>query len=178
MARAKRNIKKQAKPEKYLAIVEGCTEENYLKHLKNLGTHALGSILNCKGGKARSVLLEAIKKYEKYGQYYKGYLIWFDADEYQQADHTLHERLEKTGVMDIFISSPCIEHWLLAHFETINLYANQNCKQCETRLKKHIPHYKKNDCTLLERHISIEHINMAKQHYAELANIPAKYFQL
>lgn len=178
MARAKRNVKKQAKPEKYLAIVEGCTEENYLKHLKNLGTHELGSILNCKGGKARSVLLEAIKKYEKYGQYYKGYLIWFDEDEYHQADHILYERLEKTGVMDIFISSPCIEHWLLAHFEKINLQTHQNCKQCEACLKKHIPHYKKNDCTLLERYINTERIKMAKQYYVKLAGIPEKFFQL
>jgi len=170
---------KTSPPKKYYFVVEGCTEENYLKRLKQLyPDHRVAEIEDSKGGNAKSVLIKGKKIINKYKQAYLGYVIWFDKDRYFSQDKNLKEELENNESVKIYMSEPCIEHWLLAHFQKINLSENQDCQFYEEliRKKKYIPHYKKNKCPLLERFIDKNKVETAIENYPEIGKIPRTYF--
>ena len=119
MARKKRNTDRLSKKSIYF-IVEGCTEENYIKLLKMLYRQPV-QIKNCHGGSAKKVLKEARKIINKNADDYKGYVIWFDRDTYNSSEDTnLLNSLRAKDNVKIYISNPCIENWLLAHFQKIN----------------------------------------------------------
>jgi len=183
MARKKRPAQKSAKPANWYFIVEGCTEENYLNNLKKLykGGQA---VKNCKGGNAKTVFGQAKSLMNKYAadDLYLGFIIWFDEDGYfpdkqDSEDAKLKDELEKCPETKIFISRPCIEHWLLAHFQKINLDSTRKCYDYIKELQKHISHYQKNDCALLEKHITQPAIETAIQNYPELGKLVTEYFQ-
>ncbi len=177
MAR-KKIAKRKSKPKKYCFIVEGCTEENYIKHLKEIyHNHQVDKPQNCNGGNAKGVLMKAQRLISKYGNEYLGYIIWFDNDKYfASQDANLRNSLEAKRNVEIYISNPCVEHWLLAHFEAINLSQNRNCDFYERKLKTYIPDYDKNDCFLLKKYIHKENINIAIVNYSEIGEIIQKYF--
>lgn len=173
------------KPEakRYFFIVEGCTEQNYIECLKKLYVHQVGTIDNRKGGSARNVLFKSIKMVEKYGDAYLGYISWFDKDRYdQKADNNLKQQLESKNTsemtIDIYISNPCIESWLLAHFVKPKL--NQKCGFYVEQLRqpKRIPNYQKNDYQLLERHINRQNIQIAITNYPEIGCLVQRYFNI
>jgi hypothetical protein len=179
-------VSKREKPKKrqsnqvYCFIVEGYTEENYIKLLKKLYRKS-GEIKNCKGGSARNVLEEAEKIIAKEGDNFTGYIVWFDGDRYQpKEDLELKNQVlaYKNGQFEVYVytSQPCIENWLLAHFEPANL-SIQNCSDCENKLKTHIPKYEKNNCVQLERFIILENIPIAIANYPKIGEIPQKFFQ-
>ena len=176
MARKKRPSRISKKV--YCFIVEGCTEENYLNHLKKLYKKS-ATIKNCKGGNAKGVMEKAKKIIEN--DLFSGYLIWFDKDRYfYETDYNLKNSLEsKINVEKIFMSDPCIEKWLLAHFEETN-FNQLECNFFENRLrdKKYIPNYKKNECILLEKFINKNNIDTAIINYPEIGNIFKKYFKI
>jgi len=176
MAR-KKAPKRKSQPKQYFFFVEGCTEENYIQLLKTLYRQhqQVAKPQNCNGGSARHVLMEAKRFIPKYGPEYLGYVIWFDKDRYFSSDNQLKHEVEKLGA-EIYISDPCIEHWLLAHFQPINLSENQDCRFYEKKLKKHISNYHKNDCQLLKAYINDEKIKIAIKHYPEIGKISQKYF--
>jgi hypothetical protein len=153
MARQQR-IQRELK-EVYYFIVEGYTEENYLNLLKKLYKKS-GDIKNCKGGNAKGVMEKAQKLINSKEGLYDGFVIWFDGDRYDPKNPEelkLYSRLLKKEKVEIYISEPCIEAWLLAHFETVQHCKNKECSKCEEKLKTHIPNYEKNNCTLLENYI-------------------------
>jgi len=80
---------------KYFFIVEGCTEENYIRRLKELYPHhKVDKPRNCNGGSAKAVLEAAKRFILKYGNDYLGYIIWFDEDtesSIQKQRRNLHE---------------------------------------------------------------------------------------
>ena len=65
--------------------------------------------------------------------------------------------------VELLVSNPCFELWYLLHFE--DQRAHIDCKNCENRLKKHLPNYKKAEvpkglrdgqCTAIERAEKLE----------------------
>jgi hypothetical protein len=173
MARDKRPPRKSIRP--YYFIVEGYTEENYLCLLKQLFKKS-AIIKNCKGGSANNVLSEAEKIINKNNpDDYLGYVIWFDQDTFFSSDANLKNRIESIKGVKIYRSQPCVENWLLAHFEKINLkeYEYKNCQQ---KLMKYIPNYHKNNLYLLQRVITEQEIKIAIANYPELGKIRTEYF--
>ncbi|MEM8722840.1 MAG: RloB domain-containing protein [Cyanobacteria bacterium P01_G01_bin.39] len=153
-------------------IVEGCTEENYIKRLKLLYKQGV-QIKNCRGGSAKKVLETANKIIKKHGDEYLGYVIWFDRDTYDNSrDSNLFSSLNSRDNVKIYISNSCVENWLLAHFQKIN----QNEAECDRCIKileqNYIPLYEKNDCNMLTKFITENEINLATKHYPDLKEIP------
>ena len=112
MARKKRNTFKKKSNKYVYFIVEGCTEENYLKLFKIIYRKNI-QIKNCHGGSAKKVLETAKKIIRENGEEYKGYVLWFDKDTYDSSrdSNFMHSLKAKINVK-IYISSPCIENWL------------------------------------------------------------------
>lgn len=160
----------------YYFIVEGCTEENYIRLLKTIYRKP-GKIKNCNGGSAKNVLEEAKKLIQNNSDYCSGYVIWFDQDTYFPNDSNLKNKLSDRPDTSVYITQPCVESWLLAHFQQINLNTNKKCKEYEKALDHpdRIPNYKKSDCRLLERYITKQQIETAIQNYPEIGNIPKKF---
>lgn len=173
MDRDKRPLRKSIRP--YYFIVEGFTEEHYLCLLKQLFKKS-ATIKNCKGGSANNVLSEAEKIINKNNpDDYLGYVIWFDQDTFVSSDSNLKNSLEKRENVTIYITKPCIENWLLAHFEKINLNEYE-CKNCQQKLTKHIPNYHKNNFDLLQQVITLKEVEVAIANYPELGKIRTEYF--
>ncbi len=174
MARDKRPQRQSICP--YYFIVEGFTEKNYLDLLKQLFKKS-AIIKNCKGGSANNVLSEAEKIIDKSNSDdYSGYIIWFDQDTYfVSSDANLKNSLESIRGVTIYMSQPCIENWLLAHFEKINL-KEYECKNCQQKLIRYIPNYHKNNLYLLQQVITEQQIQNAIVNYPELGKIPTEYF--
>jgi hypothetical protein len=173
MAREKRPPRKSIRP--YYFIVEGFTEENYLCLLKQLFKRS-AIIKNCKGGSANNVLSEAQKNINKSNSDdYSGYIIWFDQDTFISSDANLKNSMESIRGVTIYMSQPCVENWLLAHFQPINLNEYE-CSACEKKLLKYIPNYDKNDPDLLKKVITEKEIQVAIANYPELGKIRTEYF--
>ncbi|WP_069470086.1 RloB family protein [Candidatus Marithrix sp. Canyon 246] len=172
--------RKTRKPRKskivYYFIVEGCTEENYIKLLKKIYRKP-GKIKNCDGGSAKNVLEEAKKIIQSNDDDCSGYVIWFDGDTYLPNDKNLKNKLSTPNDTSVYITQPCVESWLLAHFQKINLKSDKKCKEYEKALDHvdRIPNYKKADCRLLERYITKEQIETAIQNYPDIGNIPKQF---
>jgi len=179
MARRQRKARR-SQPKIYLFLVEGCTEENYIHILNKLykeHRQDKAKTYNCKGGKAKGVLLKAKRLIDKYKDEYLGYIVWFDSDEYfPSSDSNLKNSLEARKNVEIYISEPCIENWLLAHFQTISIYQDK-CESCIKDLKIYISNYEKNDCPLLENCINQKNIETAIKNYPIIGQIPEKYFK-
>jgi len=110
---------------------------------------------------------------------YSGYVIWFDEDRFYPAkDTNLKVHLAAIESVKIYISQPCIERWLLAHFQSIESQPNEACKFYEKKLsaENYIPHYKKDDCVLLNRYIDQTKVETAIKNYPELGEMPKNYF--
>ncbi|MEM8640431.1 MAG: RloB domain-containing protein [Cyanobacteria bacterium P01_G01_bin.54] len=179
MARKKRPVRQSKKV--YGFIVEGHTEANYLKCLKQLYRQG-AQIWNCAGGHGIGVMREAKKMIKEHGDDYSGYVVWFDGNRYYSKDKPAKEKLEadKKFTVEIYISLPCVENWLLAHFEPIQT-TDCDCKLCQQRLQKHISNYEKNNFTQLQQAITSNRVEQAMQNYPEiegdrhLRGIPAKF---
>lgn len=100
-------------------MVEGCTEKDYSKLLKQIYKASFGlKFEHYTGGSAKSVL-ETAKKVIKESEEdeYQKVIIVFDGDRYdRKTDFNLYNSLIQNKNVEIFISMPCIENLLLAHF--------------------------------------------------------------
>ncbi|CAN2047447.1 RloB domain-containing protein [Candidatus Magnetomoraceae bacterium gMMP-1] len=172
---SRKKPKKRLSKKVFLFIVEGCTEENYIKCLKRLYKKS-GKTFNCKGGSAKAVMNKAKKLRLKHGDDYTGYVVWFDKDTYLPSqDSNLKNSLESKDNLEIYISNPCIENWLLAHFQ-YKLAKTNNCNTCKKKLQKYIPDYCKNDCLLLNEYITKKNIKSAIQNYPDIGKLASTYF--
>ncbi|KHD08406.1 hypothetical protein PN36_14250 [Candidatus Thiomargarita nelsonii] len=160
----------------YYFIVEGCTEENYIRLLKTIYRKP-GKIKNCDGGSAKNVLEEAEKLIQNNGDDCSGYVIWFDGDTYLPDDFNLKNKLSARTDTSVYITQPCVESWLLAHFQKINLNSHKKCREYEKALdhRDRIPGYKKSDCSLLKKYIGKKQIETAIKNYPNIGNIPKKF---
>ncbi|MEW5986119.1 MAG: RloB family protein [Chloroflexota bacterium] len=169
--RAKRQSKKV-----FLFIVEGSTEENYLSCLKRLFRRD-AEIENCRGGNARGVMMKARQLISKHDDYFAGYVVWFDRDRYSsERDADLKHSIEAKPHAEIVLSEPCIENWLLAHFQpTLDRFSSE-CSQCGEALRRYVPDYVKNDLDILKKFIDLDRVSAAIIHYPEVGRIPQHYF--
>ncbi|MEN8216610.1 MAG: RloB domain-containing protein [Pseudomonadota bacterium] len=110
---------------------------------------------------AKRVLEEAKRLIAKHGDGYLGYIILFDKDTYFPQDSNLKNSLQSKNNVEIYMSEPCIEHWLLAHFQSINLSQENKCKFYEKQLKKYI---------------NQENVEHAINCYPDIGEIPKAYF--
>jgi|WetSurMetagenome_2_1015567.scaffolds.fasta_scaffold66944_1 hypothetical protein len=175
MAR-KQRPQKEFQPINYF-IVEGCTEENYLNLLKRLYKNN-SKVKNCKGGNAKGIMIDALNILKEKKEIYSKFIVWFDNDRFNPKnpeESKLYNTLLKEKT-EIYISEPCIEAWLLAHFETVQHCKHKDCKACEEKLKIYIPNYEKNNCILLEKHINVNNICNAIKNYSKLGNLFKEYF--
>jgi hypothetical protein len=165
--------RKRLKPRKskkvFCFTVEGCTERNYIQVIRKLYKRKVAfDPINPCGGGAKTVLLEAQRAILK--DEHSGYVIWFDGDmdspdNKQLKDQlTSHCRKNKTPLL-ILISIPCIENWLLCHFEKKSF--DGICSNVERRLKRHIKGYEKNNCYQLEGCITKASIKKALTNYGK-----------
>ncbi len=158
-------------------IVEGCTEENYINLLKRLYKNN-SKIKNCKGGNAKGVMIDALSILKEKKEIYSKFIVWFDNDRFNPknpSESKLYNDLLKEKA-EIYISEPCIEAWLLSHFETVQHCKNKECKSCEEKLKTYISNYEKNNCILLEKYINKNNICDAIKNYPELGKLVKGYF--
>ncbi|MDY6993080.1 MAG: RloB family protein [Pseudomonadota bacterium] len=179
MATRKKSPSRTANPSSYYFIVEGCSEENYIQCLKKiLKSRQVAKPKNCNGGGAKAVLQQANKLIEKYKNDYLGFVIWFDKDTCSQDKEAanIKKKLAQQHNVALFITDPCFEHWLLAHFQTIHLNEQQTCQHYENKLKSYIINYQKNNCHQLEQHLSLEKIKTAVQNYPDIGELCKKYF--
>lgn len=171
----RKKSKKRISKKVFLFIVEGCTEENYIKRLKLIYRKG-AKIVNCEGGSAKAVMNKAKKLRIKHKDDYAGYVVWFDQDTYfSDKDFNLKNRLEANDDLEIYVSNPCVENWLLAHFQSI-LAETYDCNNCIKTLEKYIPNYCKNDCILLNKYINKENVISATHNYPDIGRLPTKYF--
>lgn len=156
----------------YCFVVEGCTEKDYIQLLKQIYKASFGlKFEHVKGGSAKSVLKTANKVIQNSGHEYQKIIIVFDGDRYNpKTDANLHNSLTQNKNVEIFISMPCIENLLLAHFQAIN-FEEPDCKRCENKLKTYIHSYKKGDCGVLARYIKEDNIENAANNYPEFQRL-------
>ena len=146
-----------------LFIVEGDSEEVYIKRCKSVYSKA-AKVNNANGGSARNVLQQAQKIIAENATDYSNYIVWFDVDTYFAPDRNLKNQVQA-------------EHWLLAHFQAINLQANQNCDRHNRTLTTHIPHYKKGDEQQIKRYINEPQIEAAINNYPTLGTMITTHFK-
>ncbi len=160
----------------YCFIVEGDTEENYITLLKSLYRKS-GKIDNRGGGSAKKVMETAQKIIERDGDYYSGYVIWFDTENDEKIKYNnLKKNLKRRSNVEIYISEPCVENWLLAHFEKIRS-KDKPVIFYKKELQRYIPNYDKADYHLLARYIHQAEVDTAIANYPEIGNLPKKYFR-
>ena len=157
-----------------LFIVEGYTEENYIKTLQKIYDKS-ASIENCKGGGAKSVLLKAEDMIISEAEYYNSFIIIYDLDTYSTLDEQLKSKIQNTDNVNILELDPCFENWLLLHFQSKKI-KTINCDKCIAALKKHISNYEKNNFRLLEKFVSDSTFNKACIKQPKVGNILKKYF--
>ena len=157
-----------------LFIVEGYTEENYIKTLQKIYDKSV-SIENCKGGGAKSVLLKAEDMIVSEAEYYNSFIIIYDLDTYSVIDEQLKSKIQNTDHVNILEFDPCFENWLLLHFQNKKI-KTVNCDKCIATLKKHIPNYEKNNFRQLEKFVDDSTFNKACDKQPEVGNILKKYF--
>ncbi len=176
MARGDRGTKKLKSSIPYF-IVEGCTEENYIKVLKKLYRKS-AKLKNIEGGSAKNILTQAEKIINDNSEY-SNFIVWFDDDTLTPNDTNLLNQVKQLTNVNVVISYPCIETFLLAHFQKLNEnQLNNSCKSFEDKLKKdYMLNYSKNNCKLLEKSIKIENIENLKINCSKYVNNFDKIFK-
>ena len=157
-----------------LFIVEGFTEENYLKTLQKIYDKS-ASIENCKGGGAKSVLLKAEELVMSEAEYYNSFIIIYDLDTYSTIDEPLKNQIHSTDNVNILEFDPCFENWLLLHFQNKKI-KTLNCDKCIATLKKYIPNYEKNNFRLLEKFVNKDKFNLVCEKHPIIGKILKEYF--
>lgn len=160
-----------------LYIVEGSTEKNYIKCLKSPEMFREGhKVRSCDGGGAKNVLNVAEDLIEKYGGMYSGYVIWFDKDTYTAQEKNLKEKLSRRKKVTVVMSDPCVENWLLAHFQNPIRSRSTRCRDCESALCGYIPNYSKSNYLQLQQNITRDQVLTAVDRLPKVGKAFKGYF--
>lgn len=150
MEKRKKGTKKG--PKTILIVCEGYTEENMATAEKNRRKISAMTILNMKGCSPLEIVQTAKKKYLEDGGYDKIFCI-FDRDNHGSIKKALQEirdlagkkrKKERLPIIAI-VSNPCIEIWIICHFELPTIEYCVSSKNVKSTLKKHLPNYEEND---------------------------------
>lgn len=68
--------------------------------------------------------------------------VWCVADVDQFDVSTVHQAVEKSHGLELALSNPCFELWLLLHFREWNRHED-TCQKLGDRVRKHVPTYNK-----------------------------------
>ncbi|MEU2042114.1 RloB family protein [Nocardia niwae] len=112
------------------------TEPAYFHGLRRyLRNPATKSVVTVRPEDPKRVVAFAARQRADYDQ------IWcvLDVDEFDYSDAI---RMARTSKIDLAVSNPCFEYWLLLHFENYDA-ALTSFRDVEKRLKKHLPAYDK-----------------------------------
>ncbi|WP_218019278.1 RloB family protein [Nocardia niwae] len=112
------------------------TEPAYFHGLRRyLRNPATKSVVTVRPEDPKRVVAFAARQRADYDQ------IWcvLDVDEF---DYSEAIRMARTSKIDLAVSNPCFEYWLLLHFENYDA-ALTSFRDVEKRLKKHLPAYDK-----------------------------------
>ena len=139
-------------PKTTLIVCEGYTEENMAIREKNRRKISAVTILNMKGASPIEIIETAKRKFFEDGGYDKVFCI-FDRDKHgsftkalQEIQNLAGQKRKKDRIPIIaIVSNPCIEIWIMCHFELPqNTYCG-SAKNVKSALKKHLPGYDEND---------------------------------
>jgi hypothetical protein len=168
MSRKQRERQKLSNGVPYF-LVEGCTEENYIKLLKKI--YSKRAEVKKVNGKGVNHLIKQYHK-ERDIKNYDEQILWFDNDTCSIEDNQKIEKLKKENPnIKIVKSIVCIETFLLSHFEKINKNQLHNdCLNFEINLKNYINNYKKNNCVQLEKYINKDTIDSMRNNYCHFDN--------
>jgi hypothetical protein len=141
-----------------LVVCEGYTEENMVNREKNRRKISAMTIVNMKGGSPDEIVETAKRKFFEDGGYDKVFCI-FDRDKHGSFTNALQEIQNLSGhkrkanripIMAI-VSNPCIEIWIMCHFEMPKSTYCDSSKSVKAALKKHLPDYNENDPGIFRR---------------------------
>lgn len=144
-------------PATVLVVCEGHTEENIATREKNRRKSSAITILNMKGASPEQIVKKAKDKFSEDGGYDQVFCI-FDRDSHKSFTKALQDiqnlcgqkRGKKRIPLIAIISNPCIEVWIMCHFEIPKSTYCGSSKSIKTALKEHLPSYDKNDPKILQ----------------------------
>ncbi len=153
MKRRKKGNKKG--PKTILVVCEGYTEENMVVREKNRRRISALTILNMKGSSPIEIIETAKRKFYEDAGYDKVFCI-FDRDKHSSFTTALQEvqnlagKKRKSDRIPIFaiVSNPCIEIWIICHFEVPHDKYCSSSKSVKTALKQHLGSYDENDAAI------------------------------
>lgn len=139
-------------PKTILVVCEGYTEENLVVREKHRRKISSITILNMKGSSPLDIIKTAKTKYFEDAGYEKVFCI-FDRDKHGSFTTALQEvqnlsvKKRKGERIPIFaiVSNPCIEIWIMCHFELPKVTYCGSAKTVKLALKKHLPDYDENN---------------------------------
>lgn len=136
---------KRLKSTVFVAAEGAVTEKEYLEILRNLGCDHLYFVPSSAGKSAPRQVLSRMKNKLKALSVRPDDEAWLlvDRDDWNPKDiQALFDwRNKDTLHRHVVVSNPCVEFWLLLHFE--NAGDATTAEICKNRLKKHWPSYDK-----------------------------------
>lgn len=138
-----------------LVVCEGYTEENMVMREKNRRKISALTILNMKGSSPIEIIETAKKKFYDDAGYDKVFCI-FDRDKHgsftkalQEVQHLAGKRRKNERIpITAIVSNPCIEIWIMCHFEVPrNTYCGTS-KSAKAALKQYLKGYDENDSSI------------------------------
>lgn len=118
------------------------TEPRYFDGLKQAYRNsAVNVTIKKKGASPEDVVRYAVKLRDQSRGAYEETWCVLDVDDF---DLTRSISLARKHRVNLAISNPCFEYWLLLHFESCSAYL-AGCSEVVRRLVKHVPHYEKNE---------------------------------
>lgn len=121
-------------------------EPSYFKYFKRKSKKYTIETPSKRYRSAPRQVLERVEDHFKEYNRKKGDAVYLVLDRDQWNEGDLNDVLRKCrekGYL-LVVSNPCFEYWLLLHFEeTSKLKSLNNCGKCKTRLRKHLPNYRK-----------------------------------
>lgn len=139
-------------PKAILVVCEGYTEENMVTREKIRRRLGGVTVLNMKGSSPIEIVETAKRKFVEDGGYDKVFCI-FDRDKHGSFTKALQEVQKHSGrkrkkdriPIIAIISNPCIEVWIMCHFQIPKSAHCSTSKSMKAAVKKYLPAYDEND---------------------------------
>lgn len=137
----KRRVQSRPLKERLLIVCEGrATEPNYLDGLKRFGSipaHFAITVAKGRGGTRFDIAESAVSKKRELGNNFDRVLLLMDVEhaEHRESLERALPLLAKHGI-EVFLSNPSFEVWLLAHFERTGKWF-ENGARVEDQLNQH-----------------------------------------
>lgn len=156
----------------FVIATEGSvTEPQYFNMFNNNTTTIQIKCLKDKNKSSPDQVLKRMEKYLQENDLKKTDQAWLVVDKDQWNDNQLEQLYQWSKKEDNYglaVSNPKLKYWLLLHFEDAK--GVNNATQCDEKLKKYLPNYKKN----IEPQKLIPYIQTAINHAKQKDNPPCQ----